>query len=471
VDGRTLVLRIGHDYARTRALTEPEHGAIPDNEVTFVVTLAHCPAMITMPSASPPDAVLAHVRPGSDIIVPLANGEPRTLIDVLDRHAMGLSRVRVHQMHTLHDHPYLHGAYGDHLHHLSYFLSPVTRSAFAEGGCDLVPANFSEMALLLRRETNDPLVLAAASPPDAHGYVSLGTNADYTARFIGQARFFVEVNPQMPRTFGENSLHLSQVVGWTRADYPLLELPSPPMSGKDRHIAALVADRVPNGATVQAGIGAIPNAILELLRGHKNLGLHTELISDGVMDLFESGALTGTHKVTRPGKLVATFALGTRRLYDFLHDNSAVELLPVDWVNDPRVIGREHCFVSINASVEVDLLGQCNSEMIAGHYYSGSGGQTDFARGAMYSERGMGFVVLHSTTRDGSLSRIVSRLCPGAPVTTMKNTVDHVVTEHGVADLRGRSVAQRVRALVAIADPKFRDGLERDARELGYLTR
>ncbi len=433
--------------------------------------LAHCQAVVAIPSASSPESVLAHVAPEADIIVPLANGEPRTLIDVLDQHAPQLTGVRVHQMHTLRDHPYLHGAYGDHLRHRSYFLSSVTRSAFAEGGCDLVPVNFSEMPLLLRRETRDPLVLAAASPPDPHGYVSLGTNADYTARFIGKAPFFIEVNPHMPRTFGENSLHLSQVVGWTEADYPLLEVPSPPMSAKDRHIAAFVADRVPDGATIQAGIGAIPNATLELLRDHRSLGLHTELISDGVMDLFEAGALTGTNKVTRPGKLVATFALGTRRLYDFLDDNSAVELLPVDWVNDPRVIGREHCFVSINATVEVDLLGQCNSEMIAGRYYSGSGGQTDFARGAMYSEGGMGFVVLHSTTSDESLSRIVARLCPGAPVTTMKNTVDHVVTEHGVAELRGRSIAQRVRALIGIAHPKFRDELERAACELGYLPR
>ena len=425
--------------------------------------------MVAIPAVSSREAVLSHIAPGTDVIVPLANGEPRTLIDTLDSHAPDLERVRVLQMHALHDHPYLHGTYGDHLRHVSYFLSSVTRPAFAEGGCDLVPVNFSELPLLLRRETTHPIVLAAASPPDKHGYVSLGTNADYTARFIGQLPFFIEVNPQMPRTFGENSLHLSQVVGWTEADYPLVEVPPPRMSDKDRHIAALVADRVPDGATIQAGIGAIPNAILELLRGHRNLGLHTELISDGVMDLFESGALTGTHKVTRPGKLVATFALGTRRLYDFLHDNSAVELLPVDWVNDPRVIGRERCFVSVNATVEVDLLGQCNSEMIAGRYYSGSGGQTDFARGAMYSEHGMGFVVLHSTTSDESLSRIVSRLCPGAPVTTMKNTVDHVVTEQGVAELRGRSIAERAAALIAIAHPKFRDTLERDARELGYL--
>jgi acyl-CoA hydrolase len=348
-------------------------------------------------------------------------------------------------------------------------LSPLTRTPFANGECDLVPAHFSEMPRILRRETKQPIVLAAASPPDRHGYVSLGTNADYTARFIGQLPFFIEVNPNMPRTFGENSLHMSQVVGWTEVDTPLVELQPPAASERDGQIAALVAERIPNGATLQAGIGAIPNAILRLLYDHRDLGLHTELISDGVMDLFESGALTGTRKATRRGKMVATFALGTRRLYDFLHDNSAVELLPVDWVNDPRVIGREECFVSINATVEVDLLGQCNSEVIAGRYHSGSGGQTDFATGARYSERGIGFVVMHSTTKDDSVSRIVSRLCAGASVTTMKNTVDHVVTEYGVAELRGRSIAQRAEALIRIAHPRFRDGLEEDARVLGYL--
>jgi acyl-CoA hydrolase len=420
------------------------------------------------PSAA--EAVLDHVGGSSDLIVPLANGEPRTLIETVDAHAGGLTSVRVHQMHALHDHPYLHGAYGDRLRHVSYFLSPVTRAAFAAGTCDLVPAHFSEMPLMLQRHTTRPLVLAAASPPDRHGYVSLGTNADYTARFIGTLPFFIEVNPNMPRTFGENTLHLNQVVGYTEADYPLVEIPPPPSSARDRVIAALVAERIPDGATIQAGIGAIPNAILALLHDRRDLGLHTELFSDGVMDLFESGALTGTRKVTRPGKQVATFALGTRRLYDFLHDNAAVELLPVDWVNDPRVIGREHCFVSINATIEVDLLGQCNSEMIAGRYYSGSGGQTDFARGAMFSEHGMGFVVLHSTTGDEAVSRIVSQLCPGAPVTTMKNTVDHVVTEYGVAELRGRSIARRAEALIGIAHPKFRDSLRADARAVGFLS-
>jgi acyl-CoA hydrolase len=416
-----------------------------------------------------PTAVLEHIDEGADLIVPLANGEPQVLLDTIDAHAHNLRGVRVHQMHALADRPYLHGVYGDRLRHIAYFLSAVSRRAFRDGGCDLVPANFSEVPMLLRRTTKCSLVVAAASPPDRHGYFSMGTNADYTARFIGKAPFFLEVNPNMPRTFGENTLHMSQVVGWTEADYPLHEMHPPAVDDKDVRIAALVAERIDDGATIQAGIGAIPNAILGLLRDHQNLAVHTELVSDGVMDLMESGALTGTQKVTRPGKIVATFAYGTQRLYDFLHDNSAVEFLPVDWVNDPRVIGREHAFVSINATIEVDLLGQCNSEMIAGQYYSGSGGQSDFARGAMYSEQGKGFVVVHSTTGDESISRIVARLCPGAPVTTMKNTVDHVVTEYGVAELRGRSIAQRARALIEIAHPKFREELERQAHELGYL--
>ncbi len=422
-----------------------------------------------IPAASAPEAVLTHIGDGADIIVPLSNGEPHVLIDAIDAHAPDLSHVRVHQMHALYDHPYIHGAYGDRLHHVSYFLSPVTRPAFANGDCDLVPAHFSEMPLMLRRQTQRQLVVAAASAPDRHGYVSLGTNADYTARFIGELPFFLEVNRNMPRTFGENSLHLSQVEGWTEVDYPLVELPPSKASARDRQIATLVAERVPDGATIQAGIGAIPNAILDLLHDHRHLGLHTELISDGVMDLFESGALTGTRKVTRPGKLVATFALGNAPPLRLLARQQR-RVVPARRLGErPAVIGREKCFVSINATVEVDLLGQCNSEMIAGRYYSGSGGQTDFARGAMYSERGLGFVVLHSTTADESVSRIVSRLYPGAPVTTMKNTVDHVVTEFGVAKLWGRSIAERVRELIAIAHPKFRETLTEDAHALGYL--
>jgi acyl-CoA hydrolase len=304
---------------------------------------------------------------------------------------------------------------------------------------------------------------------DRHGYFSLGTNCDYAAPFIGRAPFFLEVNARMPRTFGRNQLHVSQVLGWTEVDRPLVEVHPAEPSPADERIAAHVVERIPNRATIQAGIGSIPNALLAGLRGHRDLGVHTELLSDGLIELVEKGVVTGTHKRLAPGKVVGTFALGTDGLYDFLHENPAVELLPVDHVNDPRVIAEEDCFVSINATTEVDLVGQCASETVAGRYWSSSGGQADFARGAMYSRDGRAFVVLRSTAQGGEVSRIQATLSPGSMVTTIKNTVDHVVTEHGVADMRGRSISQRARSLIAIADPRFREDLTVEARSLGYL--
>jgi acyl-CoA hydrolase len=304
---------------------------------------------------------------------------------------------------------------------------------------------------------------------DRHGYFSLGPNADYVAPFIGHVPFFLEASPHVPRTFGRNQVHVSQIAGWVASERPLVEVPPAVPDAMDERIAALVAERIVDGDTIQAGIGAIPNAILSMLTDHRHLGLHTELISDGVLELVASGTLTGARKTINPNKLVGTFALGTRRLYDFLDNNAAVELWPVDYVNDPRIIAQERSFVSINATTEVDLLGQCASETIAGRYYSGSGGQADFARGAMYCEQGRGFVVLRSTTRDGSVSRIRAQLSAGSVVTTLKNTVDHVVTEYGVAALRGRSIRERATALIRIAHPDVRDQLTAEARDLGYL--
>ncbi len=423
----------------------------------------------TLVPASDAGRVLDHVVSGGDIIIPLANGEPMTLLDEIDCAAETLSGVRVHQMHALRDRPYLHGAYGERLHHVSYFLSHVTRPCFRARTIDLVPNNFSEMSAILKEATNDPLVLAGASPPDRHGYFSLGLNADYVASFIGRARFFLEANKQMPRTFGRNQIHVSQVVGWSEADYPLMEVAPAAVGEADLRIAALIAERIPNGATLQVGIGGIPNAILSTLIDHRDLGIHTELISDGVMDLVERGVVTGVAKQLNRTKTVGTFALGTQRLYDFLHENTAFELWPVRYVNDPRVIAQESSFVSINATIAVDLLGQCASETVAGTYYSSSGGQADFARGAMYSSGGQGFVVLHSTAKQGTISKIVPQLSAGDVVTTLKNTVDKVVTEWGVAELRGRSIRGRAMALIAIAHPDHRDQLRADAQRLGYI--
>lgn len=425
--------------------------------------------MSELPTAGRPRDVLDHLEDGADLIVPLANGEPVSVINAIEAHAERFRGVRIHQMHALHDHPYLHGTMRDHLLHVSYFLSPVTRPAFHERGCELVPNHFSEVPRLLRETTRCSLVLAAAAPMDRHGYFSLGTNCDYAGSFIGRAPFFLEVNARMPRTFGRNSIHVSQVVGWTEVDRPLVEVPPSEPSDIDERIAAHVVDRIPDGATIQAGIGSIPNALLSGLRDHHDLGVHTELLSDALVDLIENGVVTGTRKRLAPGKAVTTFALGTQRLYDFLGDNPVVEFLPVDYVNDPRVIAREECFVSINATTEVDLVGQCASETVGGRYWSSSGGQADFGRGAMYSPHGRAFIVLPSTAAHGTISRIRATLTPGSMVTTLKNTVDHVVTEFGVAEMRGRSISERAARLIGIAHPRFKDELTDEARLLGYL--
>lgn len=419
-----------------------------------------------------PADVLEQIGPGTQIVVPLANGEPLTLLDTIEAAAAAgdprLDEVRVHQMHALHDRAYLRGEYGTRLKHISYFLSHVTRPCFAAGTIGLVPAHFSEVYELMRMRTDDPLVIAAASPPDRHGYFSLGVSADYTASFIGRGRFFLEVTDAMPRTFGRNQLHVSQVTGWCRSDRPLIEVPPVAPGELDRLIATSVAERIPNGATIQTGIGAIPNAIMASLSDHRDLGIHTELLSDGVVDLMESGVVNGVRKRLNRTKTVGTFALGTARLHEFLHENTAIELHAVRYVNDPRIIANENNFVSINATLTVDFLGQCASETIAGQYYSSSGGQNDFARGALYSDGGQGFVVLHSTTSRGA-SRIVPQLPAGDVVTTPKNTIDKVVTEWGVAELRGRTIRERTRALIAIAHPDHRDDLTTKARALSYL--
>ena len=425
--------------------------------------------MMPRPDPSSADAVLEHIHPRQDLIVPLANGEPVALLDAIEANATSLSGVRVHQMHALRDRRYLHGDFGDHLRHVSYFLSPVTRERFAAGTIDLVPNHFSQVPELLRRNCPDPLVLCTVSPPDRHGYFSLGTNADYASSFIGRARFFVEANPAMPRTLGRNQIHMSEVVGWTYHEAPLVEIQPATPSELDRRIARFVAERVPNGACIQTGIGTIPNAIVNSLMDHRDLGVHTELISDGIVEHIDAGVATGARKRNNRTKAVGTFALGSSKVYEFLSDNPAVEMWPVRYVNNPRLIADEPNFISINATVEVDLLGQCASETIGGRYWSSSGGQSDFAQGAFLSDGGKGFIVLQSMARGGTVSRIVPGFNPGTVVTTLKNTVDHVVTEWGVAELRGRTIAERARALISVAHPDVRDHLTTEANRLGYV--
>src|SRR5215217_3750918 len=338
-------------------------------------------------------------RRGADIIVGMFNSESLTVLDALEANAERLSGLRIHQMFPSRERDYMHGAFPG-LRHVSWFLSPANREAFRKDTCVLIPNDFSAVPALMRRATRRSLVLAAVSPPDRHGYFSLGTNADYVVAPIGEAPFFVEVNHQMPRTYGENQVHLSQVVGWCQADYPLTQLPARPARETDRKIAGYGAERIPDGATLQAGIGSIPNEVLGLLGDHKDLGVNTELFSEGFIDLVENGVITGTRKRNHRNKAVTSNALGSNRLYKFVEENPGVEFWPVDHTNDDRNVAGEDRFVAINAALEVDFLGQCASESLGSEYWSSSGGQPDFARGAILSEHGQSFIVLHSTTAD-----------------------------------------------------------------------
>ncbi|MBO8172370.1 MAG: propionyl-CoA--succinate CoA transferase [Bacillaceae bacterium] len=416
-----------------------------------------------------PEDILTLIKDGDDIIIPLANGEPEVLLDTIEAHATRWKNVKIHQMHPRKARPYIHGAFPGHLRHVAYFLSGASRKAFLEGKCDLVPNNFHEVPRILRERTSHNLVMAVSSPMDEHGYFSLGTNADYTASFIGKAPFVLEVNRQMPRTFGNNQIHISQVEGFIEVDYPNFEVETHPPGDIDRNIASYVAELIPDGSTLQVGIGGVPNAIISFLNDKKHLGIHTELLTDGIVDLVESGVIDGLMKKTNPGKIVGTFAMGTKKLYDFIDQNPGVMMMPVDHVNDPRVIGQEEKMISINSTTEIDFYGQCASETIQGRYYSSSGGQADFARGAAFSPYGRGFICLHSTTRDGSISRIKPQLSPGSAVTTSKNDVHYVVTEYGAVNLKGKSIYERARLLISIAHPNFRDELTFKAKQLGLL--
>jgi len=409
------------------------------------------------------------IQPRTDIIIPIANGEPHLLLDMLEMSFTELDQVTVHQMLALRDRAYIRGEMAGHLVHKSYFLSGATRAAFQSGHVELVPNVFSEMPRLLASTTAKPLIMAVASPPDEHGYFSLGTQADYVSDFIGDVPIVLEVNRHMPRTFGENQVHISQIAGYVEHDAPLAEEKCPAPNEKDLKIASLIAAEINNGDTLQIGIGAVPNAVMSMLRDHRDLGIHTEMLTDGVVDLVMSGAVTGKSKRTHKGKIVTTFAYGTERLYRFLDNNPGVEFLSVSTVNDPYMIAKEDNIVSINATTEVDLYGQCASETVGGRYYSSTGGQADFARGVQLAKHGKGFICLYSTLKNDTQSRIKLQLAPGSVVTTSKNEVDCIVTEYGIARLRGKSLRERAEALIAIAHPKFRNELRREAEEAGIL--
>ncbi|HHU45532.1 MAG TPA: acetyl-CoA hydrolase/transferase family protein [Actinomycetales bacterium] len=419
-----------------------------------------------------PEALLDHVKPGTKLLVPIAAGEPPALLDALDANAEQLENVQVIQMLGAGSRAYQRGEYPGKLESADLFLGGETRKLQAQGTIEYIPTNFSGIPELVREHIKPDILICSVSEPDDHGFMSLGLSADYCVQFIGKLPIFVEINPGIPHTYGSNQIHVSQVVGGTRTDTPVMEAPpvvAEPGSA-DYTIAEIVAEEIRDNDCLQVGHGRLPNAILSMLKDRKDLGVHTELMSDGVMDLIEAGAVTGMSKRFHQRQVVSTFIMGTQKLYKWLDHNPVVNMLPVDQTNDPYLIGLEPNMVSVNATTQVDLLGQAASETVGGKFFSGSGGQLDFAIGARRSEGGRGYIVTPSQTRHGQ-SRISATLPPNSPVTTHKNFIDNVVTEHGIARLRGTNHSQRALRLIDIAAPEHREDLLREAREYNIISR
>ena len=411
------------------------------------------------------------VRNGDSIVVPTGVAEPPALLTALSERRLELRDVKVQQILAVRKYGYIDPATVDHVRHVAFFYGGATRAGGQQGWIDFIPNCFSEIPGQIERGLiQSDVVFSMASPMDAHGYFALSLGADYTMAAIAKARALVlEVNPNVPFAYGNCHVHISQVAALVESDEPVFEVGLPRIGPVQEAIGKFVAEHIDDGSTLQIGYGGIPDAVVMQLTQKHDLGIHTEMIGDGILTLLESGAVTNRRKNHLPGKMVATFALGSARLYRFMDRNPALEIHPVDFTNDPALAGLNDNLVAINATLQIDLLGQCGSESLGAMPYSGTGGQTDFVRAANRSRGGKAFIVLPSTAKDDSISRIVPTLTPGTHVSTSKNDVDYVVTEHGVAQLRGKSAKQRAAALIAIAHPNFRAELTAQAKRMQVL--
>jgi len=398
---------------------------------------------------------------------------PTTLLDALVQRARAgdVSGLTIHQLLTLGDADYVSPDLEGKIKVNAMFIGPNVRQAVNDGRADFTPVFLSEIPGLFKQGVI-PLdaSLVHLSPPDEHGFCSYGVEVGVTKPAAGASRIIIaEVNERMPRTLGDSFIHVSKLTHVVPVDYPLIELAQGEPGEMEKAIGAHVAEMIPDGATLQLGIGAIPDGVLYYLTEKRDLGIHTELFSDGVVDLVEMGVVTNERKTLHPGKIICGMILGSQRLYDFVHDNAMVEFHPQDYVNDPFIIAKNDNMVSINSAIEVDLTGQVCADSMGHHLYSGVGGQVDFVRGAARSKGGKPIIAMPSTARKGMLSRIVPALKPGSGVVTSRNDVHYIVTEYGVADLYGKTIRQRVEALIGIAHPDFRADLRKQAAALHYI--
>ena len=418
-----------------------------------------------MKFVSPEEAVRC-IKSHDRVFVHSVAASPLRLINAMTARAAELRAVEVVHLHTEGDAPYTRPEYRQSFTTNCLFIGANVRAAVASGEADYIPVFLSEVPALFRKKIL-PLnvALVQVSPPDRHGFCTLGVSVDAARAAVQSAEFTVaQVNPRMPRTHGDGLLHVSDIDFAVEAEEELYEHKGHELTEAERSIGRHVAGLVEDGATIQTGVGAIPDAVLRSLDSHKDLGVHTEMFSDGVVRLVEAGVVTGARKRVHPGKLVAGFVLGTRRLYDFVDDNPQVAMLDIAYVNDTAVIRRNPKVTAINSAIEVDLTGQVCADSIGTRQFSGVGGQMDFIRGASLSEGGKPIIALPSVTRRGE-SRVVPYLKEGAGVVTTRAHVHYVVTEYGVANLYGKNLRQRARALIRIAHPDHREGLARAAHE------
>jgi 4-hydroxybutyrate CoA-transferase len=418
-----------------------------------------------------PAEAVARIRSSQTVYVQCAAATPSVLLDALVARAPELRDVQMVHLHTEGPGPHLAPEMAPHFRHRALFIGPNARAAVNEGRADFIPTFLSDVPVLFRRRVV-PLdaVLVNATPPDAHGFCSLGVSVEAMQAAIDAAKtVIVQFNSAMPRTLGESFIHVNQIDLGVEVDVPPYEHSIGEIGDTERRIGEFVADLVPDGATIQMGIGAIPAAVAKALAHKRDLGVHTEMFTDVVVDLVEKGVVTGARKERNRGKIVAAFLMGTQRLYDFVHDNPMVEMRAVDFTNDTHVIRSFSRMVSINSAIEVDLTGQVVADSIGWQMYSGIGGQMDFVRGATLADKGQAIIALPSTAAGGRVSRIAPFLKEGAGVVTTRGHARTIVTEWGVAQLWGKSVRERALELIGIAHPDFREELMAQARTTHWL--
>ena len=415
--------------------------------------------------STPQDAV-NKVKSGQRVFIGSGAAEPQLLVKALADRGQELSDTQITHILTLGVAPYADPKLKDGFRHNALFIGPNVREAVAEGRADFTPVFLSEVPRLFRRgKMPIDVALIQVSPPDEHGYCSYGVSVDVTKSAAESARHVVaEVNPNMPRTLGDCFIHINNIHELVPSDQPILEAGAGQVDDIAQQIGQHIAELIQDGSTLQLGIGTIPDAVLSCLGDKKDLGIHSEMISDGVIDLVEKGVINGSKKNIHTGKLVASFAIGTRRLYDFIDNNPMCEFHPSEFTNDPFRIAQNDRVVAINSALQVDLTGQVCADSLGTYFYSGIGGQVDFIRGASRSHQGRPIIALPSTAGGGKVSRITPTLTPGAGVVTSRGDVHYVVTEYGIADLHGKTIRERAMALIHIAHPDHREQLMEEAR-------